>query len=194
MRLEILPRTSIGICTDFLSKEEREYLVNIAQRYSDKNIDFYNELDPKYSFWDRKNIEFSAIDDLDFDLIRDIQGRVEGVFASEYVGNQIVEHRFVQMNNIHRFLEGDEMLEHSDRGPVEHGNSDISHGFVLYLNDDYTGGEIYYPNLDIEIKAPAGALVIHPSDVLHAHGVRKVLAGSRFTMTMFAKDPSYIKL
>jgi predicted 2-oxoglutarate/Fe(II)-dependent dioxygenase YbiX len=61
---------------------------------------------------------------------------------------------------------------------------------VLYLNDEYSGGEIYYPNLDIEIKAPAGSLVIHPSDILHTHGVRKVLGGSRFTMTMFAKDPS----
>jgi ethanolamine utilization cobalamin adenosyltransferase len=105
MRLEIPPHTSIGICTDFLSKEEREYLVNIAQRYSDKNIDFYNELDPKYSFWDRKNIEFSTIDDLDLDLIRDIQGRVENVFRSEYMDDQVDGHRFVQMNNIHRFLE-----------------------------------------------------------------------------------------
>lgn len=190
MPLEMLPHTLIGIYTDFLPKDQCKYLVNIAQRYADKDINFHNELDPKYSFWDRKNIEFSAIDDLNVDLIRDIQGRIEGIFKSEYLSTVDIEHGFVQMNNIHRFLEGDGMSEHSDRGPVEHGNSDISHGFVLYLNDEYAGGEIYYPNLDVEIKAPAGSLVIHPSDVLHTHGVRKVLSGSRFTMTMFAKDPS----
>lgn len=189
MALEILTNTSIGIYRDFLSIEERSYLISMANQKSSEDISFHNELDPNYSFWDKKNIEFSTITGLDRALVSDIQARAESIFMANYLEDLKSGHRFVQMNNIHRFLEGDGMSEHSDRGPVEHGNGDISHGFVIYLNDDYSGGEIYYPNLDIDIKASSGSLVIHPSDVLHTHGVRKVLSGVRYTMTMFAKDP-----
>jgi hypothetical protein len=190
MPLEILANTSIGIYKNFLSIEERRYLVDMAKQQADVELNFYNELDPNYSFWDKKNIEFGTIPGLDMSLIFEIQKRVESVFLAEYLQDPRSQHRFVQMNNIHRFLEGDGMSEHSDRGPSTHGNGDISHGFVLYLNDEYSGGEIYYPNLNIEIKSLAGSLVVHPSDVLHTHGVRKVSRGSRYTMTMFAKDPA----
>lgn len=190
MSLQIIENTLIGVYENFLSKGECQHLLGLVKMRSSDEIEFYNELDPKYLFWEKKNIEFSSIPDFDFDLANSVQDRVKRVFLSDYLQDASASNGFVQMNNIHRFLPGDSMMEHSDRGPKENGNNNISHGFVVYLNDEYSGGEIYYPNLGIEVKPTAGTLVIHPSDVRHTHGVRPVTLGERYTLTMFAKDPS----
>lgn len=48
----------------------------------------------------------------------------------------------------------------------------------LFLTDSYEGGELYFPNIDAEIKPNKGDLVIFPGHCT-AHGVREVKKGSR---------------
>jgi hypothetical protein len=74
------------------------------------------------------------------------------------------------------------MQVHHDSGEDE----SISYGLVYYLNDDYVGGEIFYPELNLEIKPEANSLVIHPATLKYRHGVRDVVSGDRYTTTMFA--------
>lgn len=66
--------------------------------------------------------------------------------------------------------------------------SDVAYGVVIYLSDpsDYIGGEIYYPNLDIEIKPTRGSMIIHPGTELYTHGVRPIEDGLRFVLVMFS--------
>ncbi len=52
---------------------------------------------------------------------------------------------------------------------------------VLFLNDDFEGGELDFPVLDLSIKPGAGTLVCFPSDHHFVHGVRPVTAGHRYT-------------
>ena len=52
-------------------------------------------------------------------------------------------------------------------------------GMILYINDDYVGGEICYPEFDIEYKPSAGDLVIHLIEAVH--GVKTVISGERYT-------------
>lgn len=60
-------------------------------------------------------------------------------------------------------------------------------GSLIYLNDDYSGGEIGFPDYDIKIKPNPGDLVIFP--FFYLHEVHQVLPkdnfGSRHTMPMF---------
>jgi hypothetical protein len=65
----------------------------------------------------------------------------------------------------------------------------FKYGIVLYLNDNFEGGEVYYPNLNIEIKPIANALVMHPANQIHRHGVKEVSSGIRYYMTTFIKLP-----
>jgi hypothetical protein len=60
-----------------------------------------------------------------------------------------------------------------------------SHGAVVYLNDDFGGGQLYYPKLDIEIAPRAGTLVVHPGTDLYQHGVRMVYGATRYTVASF---------
>lgn len=56
---------------------------------------------------------------------------------------------------------------------------------ILYLNDDYTGGEIFFPEHNITIKPKAGSLMVFPGGVENMHGVKKILSGCRYTMVSF---------
>lgn len=56
---------------------------------------------------------------------------------------------------------------------------------LIYYNDDFTGGELYYPQHDLEIKPEPGLAVAHPGDVNYLHGVKKVTSGERFTTPSF---------
>jgi hypothetical protein len=80
---------------------------------------------------------------------------------------------------------GDGMPVHHDDDPYRL-NVTTRYGFVLYLNDDYTGGEIYYPKLNIEYKPKVGDLVIHPGSEEYSHGVRDIVSGERYNITLFA--------
>jgi len=52
---------------------------------------------------------------------------------------------------------------------------------VYFLNDDFEGGELHFPVLDLLIKPRAGTLVCFPSDHHFVHGVKPVTSGHRYT-------------
>jgi hypothetical protein len=62
------------------------------------------------------------------------------------------------------------------------------HGVVVYLNDDYEGGQIYYPEKNIAIKPKKCALVMHPGNEEYQHGVREVIKGDRYAVTLFIHE------
>lgn len=57
---------------------------------------------------------------------------------------------------------------------------------VLYLNDNYSGGELYFPNQDFLYKPKAGDIVTFPSGgTEYMHSVNRVTEGKRYTMAMW---------
>jgi hypothetical protein len=67
------------------------------------------------------------------------------------------------INKIHRFKSDQYIGTHTD----QLGSPDINFGVVLYINDNYNGGEIVYPSDGVMIKPIARSLVIHPGDMPH---------------------------
>jgi predicted 2-oxoglutarate/Fe(II)-dependent dioxygenase YbiX len=53
---------------------------------------------------------------------------------------------------------------------------------VYFLNDDFSGGELVFPALELRIKPEAGMLVCFPSDHHYIHGVNPVTRGRRYTI------------
>jgi hypothetical protein len=80
---------------------------------------------------------------------------------------------------------GTGMPVHHDDDPYR-SNVTTRYGFVLYLNENYDGGELYYPLLNIEYKPKRGDLVIHPGSIEYSHGVRDISNGERYNITLFA--------
>lgn len=72
-------------------------------------------------------------------------------------------------------------------GPHQDGNENgLKFSAVAYLNEDYEGGELFFPELDIKIKPKMGSLVIFPST--HIHSSLEVKSGTKYIATMFIMD------
>ncbi len=57
---------------------------------------------------------------------------------------------------------------------------------MLYLNEDFEGGELYFPqHNNFEIKPRPGLLVIFSGNLRHLHGIREITTGMRYVHTTF---------
>lgn len=58
---------------------------------------------------------------------------------------------------------------------------------VYYLNDDYEGGELCFPQFGIELKPKAGDMIVFPSAYVYSHSVKPVTSGNRFSIASWIK-------
>jgi len=89
---------------------------------------------------------------------------------------------------IRRWDAGEEQELHGDgenRDGTPNETYIVDYGSIMYINDNYLGGEIYFPQHGIEITPKAGMLIFFPSGSYYLHGVRKVLEGVRYTSPHF---------
>jgi len=87
-----------------------------------------------------------------------------------------------------RWFEGIEQRPHADKqmndgSPNPFPTYDINS--LFYWNNDFEGGELYYPEHDIVVKPEPGLAVIHPGDINYLHGVKLVTSGERYTSPAF---------
>lgn len=73
--------------------------------------------------------------------------------------------------------EGQAMGPHFDG---QDGNKDLAFSLVAYVNDDYEGGEISFPNHNITVKPKAGSLIMFPSQEPYIHEVKPIVSGTRY--------------
>jgi hypothetical protein len=62
---------------------------------------------------------------------------------------------------------------------------------LIYLNEDYAGGELYFPEHNFSIKPEVGTLICFKGDENTLHGVKKVESGTRYTISLFWEDFDY---
>jgi len=61
---------------------------------------------------------------------------------------------------------------------------------ICYLNDDYEGGEIEFPNFGVKIKPEPGMLILFPSNFAYAHRAHPVTKGTKYAMVTWIRDRS----
>jgi predicted 2-oxoglutarate/Fe(II)-dependent dioxygenase YbiX len=91
-------------------------------------------------------------------------------------------HSNTRITNIRRLKDGEFMSAHKDGGYPD-SEQTIVFGVAIYLNDDFTGGEINYPDLNISVKPKRSSVVIHDAKLLHQ--VLPVKSGNRYSITTF---------
>jgi len=180
---------------DFLSIEERKRLMSFAlnNKVWDKTVDHVDEdglVLYQASIWDDRVCTYNSLmasDPSILELINSMIARLKiqvdnffDVDAKE-TGPAIV-----------RWPVGARQEPHADKefhAGSEKGRANDFPWYDLaglfYFNDDYEGGELYFPQHGIEFKPVAGAAYFFPGDMNYTHGVRPVKSGNRFTSPFF---------
>ena len=140
---------------NFLTKEELSEVYKIINNTPEE--DWFDKVsnDQKNTpdFWYGKNLYFESINI--FDLIND---KMRNLFDSYSF--------YPEKMHLQRYKRGDFIKPHTDQWMPDLPYY-IGYGLCLYFNDDYSGGELSYPDLGITIKPKANTLYIHGGHILH---------------------------
>lgn len=88
------------------------------------------------------------------------------------------------LSSLQRMYEGVELKSHTD----QHTDPSIQYAAILYLNNDYSDGELFFEKIGIKIKPNPGTVLIFPGNDEYKHGVYPVGSGPvRYVLTAFIK-------
>ena len=131
-----------------------------------------------------------------------IAGRVTGIVDPGNMSNRVIELvrkayakeiepffncklRSLETPQILRYTQGSHYRPHADSDVLDHETGawkkvkDRDYSLLIYLDDEYEGGELIFPNFDFRLRPEAGMLVAFPSDYRYLHGAMPVLSGVR---------------
>jgi predicted 2-oxoglutarate/Fe(II)-dependent dioxygenase YbiX len=79
---------------------------------------------------------------------------------------------------------GEEYKPHYD-GATELGRSISA---LVYLNDDFEGGEIEFKHFNIKLKPKPGTLILFPSNFAYMHVAHPITKGTKYALVTWIKD------
>lgn len=85
---------------------------------------------------------------------------------------------FVDYNNLDSMRSGHESVPYGWTGHLAN---------LIYLNDNYDGGELYFPERNITIKPKPKMLISFPGNINYLHGVSENKNATRFNLSLFIK-------
>jgi hypothetical protein len=176
-----VPQNRIIEIPNFVTPETAEGLIQYFEDHADAwgHMAFFGLLDMKPAQdaeeLAKYNLEFGFFEN----LIKKCQEAIETVFGKP-----------VRATTLHgqKWDVGGFAHPHSDNSDFDGNPSPFQtnkYVGILYLTDDYEGGELYFPEHSLELKAKAYSYFVFPGGVENIHGVKEVLSGVRHTMISF---------
>ena len=191
-KVEIYP--GVFMIPEFITEEEQEYLINLADSATEDNWkeiwwdDNYGRLERVFGddperleyekslinpFWEDKVISIK-----NDELTNRLMKRLEGLYDNE-------NFRYNDLCRIQRQYPGSQLKVHHDQGY----NMALQKAIIVYVNDNYEGGELWFPDHKFEIKPPARSLITFPGTDEYMHGVKDVTGTvTRYVLPSFAFD------
>jgi hypothetical protein len=126
--------------------------------------------------WDTKSIGniIKVMDDELYFKLENVYKNIETFFIN--IGSMMYS------NHLRRLKNSEFMSPHTDFTPPD-SLKKIVFGITIYLNDDFDGGELIYPDLGLSITPKAGSMVIHNANIKHQ--VFPVVDGERYSISTF---------
>lgn len=188
-------KNNIVECRDFLTQEEKEKLTkfalsNTAWDVTETRINENGTVIYDANNWtDRVATSFSlrkGNPDLLW-LINDMQNRLKVEVDKHFkVDAQATGPAVV------RWPVGTGQMPHADKELHKGPDAGMPNAFpwydiasIFYFNDDYEGGELYFPIQGVKFKPRAGSAYFFPGDRHYVHGVTTITSGTRFTSPFF---------
>lgn len=150
-----------------------------------KSFDWDFSINERNNIWPRIDVDkdYSIAHSKAYDLVQMIEPDYIKVLKiwSEKTGNA-VPHRITRNYCLRKYKVGGDMGTHVDKNDLDPRNT-MDWTLLVYLNENYEGGEIYFDKYDYSIKPKAGSAVIFPC--LISHGVKRVLSGNKYYIFLF---------
>ena len=102
----------------------------------------------------------------------------------DYANKHDIEALYHEPYNMLKYSTGQEYKAHCD-GFTYSGRCVSA---IVYLNDDYEGGEVEFVNFGIKIKPKAGMLLLFPSNYAYSHIAHPVTSGTKYAIVTWLKD------
>lgn len=191
----------VTIVEDFLLKEEIDYLYKIMSTLTqdDWEKEYLGTL-PAFCMekFGRDDVE-NLVAEGKFEITHNWKDK------NYNIGNQEIQknihnrlNKLVEAENenvelsglatIQRMQEEVELKAHTDNDT----DPSIRYATIVYMNDDYEGGELFFTNKELEIKPKSGSLVIFPGTKEFNHGVKHVKSGPiRYVIVGFVKEKNF---
>lgn len=145
-------------------------------KYISLKKDYIRERNTNHLPWnDNDTIHYGLLNGgikLSVDRVRYKIGQYVGLYANEPV--------YPNFTDFVMWTEGRSMGLHIDNALESNKNRHYS--CVLYLNNEFIGGETYFDS-GYKTKPETGSIVVFPSGMYH--GVKKIEHGTRFTLAMW---------
>lgn len=177
------------VVEDFLSAEQCALIRDAFTASIDKL-----GKNPVDGFWDEHVLWFGDIDP-DAERAKAVMQQARFVAAyriAEHFG--ISERLYSDSQQLVLWNEGRQMPVHVDNAHPDGSRHNTPHrdfASVVYLNDDFEGGEVYFPYAGLRLKPRVGMLVGFRGSADCPHGVTRVTKGVRYTMPgWYSRDPA----
>ena len=184
--------------TDFLKENELEDILEIIETTpnEDWSIEYTKNLArfcmEKFGRDDVDNLvaegKFEITvgwEDKNLDVTRKPISRTLQIRLSELISLADSTLELGGFGTIQRMQPGVELKSHTD----QHTDPSIKYAAILYINDDYKDGELFFKNKEnSELRPKPGTLLIFPGNEEYEHGVRHVGEGPiRYVTVGFIK-------
>ena len=176
---------NIHIEDNFLTSEECSLLIEYYH-YAEKRTDGLDHF---------KNCSVS-LHKIKYDNIRNLIEKFHYKLGATITKRYNESAIFPEFTNLVFWKKGKGMPSHYDAATSDVSARDYS--CILYLNDDYEGGETYFKKSRISLNQKSispkkGSILLFPSDKKHLHGVNKVKEGERYTLaSWWTRDEKHI--
>jgi Rps23 Pro-64 3,4-dihydroxylase Tpa1-like proline 4-hydroxylase len=183
----------INLYKNAISKEECKYIIDTLENslHSDAGyqwskaqvndmsevLENRNCLDFKYK---REHLNPNLPN---FDKLHDIHKKVEDRLdfcLSHYQSIWHLNMEYKEAFNFVKYEPGKYFKIHGDHGPFY----TCTVSAVVYLNDDYEGGEIEFIRQDLKIKPSVGDIILFPSNYVYEHASCEVFSGTKYSVVI----------
>ena len=164
-------KSQIKYIKGFMDPQEAGLVAEYAKKHSDL---FSNYGNSEQEFTVHTYNEIKSLNEDLLDMIQETALMVYSFVLNNY--NSKFDHFIDEKTHIAKFVEGKGMHEHFDASRP----NDIA--TLVYLNNDYDGGDIYFPKYEMSFKPEPGDLLCFPDNPSFVHGVKPIIKGTRFTL------------
>lgn len=182
-------KSKVSIVENFLSLKECQHIINIATSKFERSTTVKRGGGHQI---DKGRTSYSAYLNIKDEIIESIYDRASKLLD---INNENFEHlQCTSYEKNQEYRVHHDAFEETEKKELERGGQRIS-TILIYLNDDYKGGETFFPMIDVRVKPKVGSVAIwnhlldngdRDSDAYHA-GL-PVLEGRKYVGNLWLRS------